>query len=338
MDINVKEFRSALEIVKPGLANKESIEQATSFAFTEKNVVTYNDEICIQHPLSSFELKGAIKAEELYKFLSKIKTEKLKVEINEDNVTIKSGRAKVSFNLDSEIKLPLDDSKLTERSKWKDLPANFIEAISMAKGSVSKDMSDPKLTCVHINKKGIIEGSDGYRILNYNLGEKIPCDSVLVPASSIQTVISLKPTQISSGEDWIHFRNENKTVISCRVLSEGYVDTSPFLETESKGLKLTFPSELSEVLDTAEIFSNNSDVTLEVKKKKLIVRAESESASFKDELDIEKAKSEFAFQVTPYLLKDILKKIQSCTIYKDRLAFKGDNWKYVTALSTVEEE
>jgi hypothetical protein len=65
----------ALEAVKPGLANKEMIEQSTSFAFMEDRVVTYNDEISISHPLKGIPIVGAIKADELYAFLSKVKIE-----------------------------------------------------------------------------------------------------------------------------------------------------------------------------------------------------------------------------------------------------------------------
>lgn len=339
MKISVKEFKAALEVVKPGLASAEKvIEQVTSFAFTDKNVITYNDEICIQHPFKGLELVGAIKAEELYKFLTKIKSEELDVNVDEEKVTFKSGRAKVEFNLEGEIKLPLDDKKLNEKSKWKDIPENFLAALAMARGSVSKDMSDPKLTCVSVNKEGFVEGSDGDRILHYKVGEKLPCDSVLIPASSVSNVLNLKPTEVAKGNGWIHFRNANKTVISCRVLNEGYVNTEPYLKTEEKGIKINLPEELASVLDTAEIFTKGDDVTIQVKKSKLVIKATSETASFKDELDIEKSKSEFSFGVTPYLLKDILKQTSSCTIFKDRLLFKGDNWKYVTTLNSLEEE
>jgi len=39
MKINKKELKEALEIVKPGLANKEMIEQSTSFAFLKGKVI-----------------------------------------------------------------------------------------------------------------------------------------------------------------------------------------------------------------------------------------------------------------------------------------------------------
>ena len=49
------------------LANRELIEQSTSFAFMKNLVVTYNDEISITHPVEGLNLTGAIKADEFYK-------------------------------------------------------------------------------------------------------------------------------------------------------------------------------------------------------------------------------------------------------------------------------
>jgi len=51
MKINKNELKNALEIVKPGLANKEIIDQSTSFAFMNDCIVTYNDEISVSHPV-----------------------------------------------------------------------------------------------------------------------------------------------------------------------------------------------------------------------------------------------------------------------------------------------
>ena len=338
MEIKVSEFKKALEIVKPGLASTTTtIEQVTSFAFTKKNVITYNDEICIYHPLADLKLQGAIEAELLYKFLLKIKSEQISLEINESNVTMKSGRIKAEFNLDPTIKLPLDDEKLTDKGKWKELPKNFIEAITMAKACTSKDMIKVKLTCVHINKKGIVESSDGYRIFRYKLGEKLPINSVLIPASSITSVIRINPTKVADGNGWIHFKNEEGTVISCRILNEEFVPVSEHLKDGKNGVDVEFPKELVATLDTAEIFAENYLVKITITKKKLIVTSQSQMASFKEELDLPTKVEPFAFQITPYLLKDILKQISSCTIYSNRLIFKNERWVYMTELMRVED-
>lgn len=339
MEISVVDFKKALEIVKPGLASTTTtIEQVTSFAFTKKNVITYNDEICIYHPLADLKLQGAIEAELLYKFLSKIKTKQITLEINESSVTMKSGRIKAEFNLDPEITLPIDDENLTKKGEWNPLPSNFIEAITMAKACTSKDMIKVKLTCVHVSKKGVIESTDGYRIFRYKLGTKLPIDSVLIPAASLNSVIRINPNKVASGKGWIHFKNDEGTVISCRILNEDFVDISTHLKDGKNGVEVEFPKDLVTTLDTAEIFAEDYMVKITITKKELVVTSQSQIASFKEKLDLVNKVEPFAFRITPYLLKDILKQISSCTIYKDRLIFKNENWKYMTELVRVEED
>jgi len=338
MEVSVSDFKKALEIVKPGVATTETtIEQVTSFAFTKKNVITYNDEVCITHPLADFDMQGAIEAELLYKFISKIKTKQITLEIDDESITMKAGRIKATFNLNSEIKLPLDDEKLITKGKWKDLPEKFIEALSMAKGCVSKDMIQAKLNCVHINKKGMIESSDGYRIFRYTFGDKLPVKTVLIPASSITAIIRIQPNQVAKGDEWIHFKNEAGTVLSCRVLNDEFPDLEAHLKEGKNGVKVGFPKELIDSLDTAEIFAEDYLVKLTMNKKKLTVSSSSQIATFKEELELENKAEPFAFQITPYLLKDILKQIQFCTIYKNRLIFKSGNFIYMTELLIVED-
>ncbi len=338
MEISVSDFKNALEIVKPGLAASEAeIEQVTSFAFTKKNVITYNDEVCITHPLADFDMQGAIEATLLYKFITKVKSKQIELSISETDITMKAGRVKATFNFDSEIKLPLDDEKLVSKGKWKDLPPKFIEALSMAKGCVSKDMINAKLNCVHLNKKGTIESSDGFRIFRYSFADKLPLQTVLIPASSINSVIRINPTQVAKGEEWIHFRNEAGTTISCRILNDEFPEIDHHLRESKNGIKVEFPKELINSLDTAEIFAEAFMVKITISKRKLTVSSGGQLATFKEDLDLSNKAEPFAFQITPYLLKDILKQIQFCNIYKDRLIFKNADWIYMTELSIVED-
>ena len=77
-------------------------------------------------------------------------------------------------------------------------------------------------------------------------------------------------------------------------------------------------------------------VKISIDKKKLTVSSGGQIATFKEKLELSNEAEPFSFQITPYLLKDILKQIQFCTIYKDRLIFKNEDFKYMTELSIVE--
>ncbi|NMA23687.1 MAG: hypothetical protein GX938_09320, partial [Spirochaetales bacterium] len=100
MKINKTELQKALEKVKPGLSNKELVEQSTSFAFMGGRIVTYNDEISISHPVKDLNVTGAVKAQSLYAFLSKIKRDEIILEWEENQVVIKAGRSKAGLVLE----------------------------------------------------------------------------------------------------------------------------------------------------------------------------------------------------------------------------------------------
>ena len=210
-----QDLLTALETVKPGLASKEMIEQSTSFAFMNGQVVTYNDEISLSHPIPDLEIKGAVQAEELYKLLNRLKEDEIEVEIKKNELRLESGNTKAGLTLQQEIKLPLEE--IGETGKWKILPENFLKHVRFAMTCCSRDMSRPVLTCVHISKEGLIEGSDSLRITRCQLEGEMPVKTFLLPVSASVEVVKLEPTKVAEGDGWIHFKTDEGTILSCRI-------------------------------------------------------------------------------------------------------------------------
>ena len=337
MKIETAKFKNALSIVKPALASKEIIEQTTSFAFIDNTVITYNDEICIVHPVEGIEINGVIQADELYKFLGKVKEKEFDVTITDSEIVMKAGRSKVGFALNKEILLPLNE-EISEKGKWKKLPEQFIQACKFAVASASTNMGDENLTCVHFNENGSIEATNNYRLVVWNFPEQLPMPTTLIPASSIKEVIKLKPIKVATGKGWIHFENAEKTVISCRIVSETFVNTESIIKSIKRGKKMTFPDGLVQILDKAEIFTQeqktDGSVTIIIQNGKLLVKSESLTAWFKETIPCEN-EEDFSFSITPYLLKDILKETNTCTISGNALLFKSGNWVYLTSLAVT---
>jgi hypothetical protein len=341
MIIKVSEMKRALEIVKPGLANKEIIEQTTSFAFMNGRVVTYNDEISISHPVKGLEFEGAILADEFYKFLTKVKTEDIDIDlVTNEQIVMKSGRSKVGLTIQTEITLPIDE-ELKHGKKWTSIPDNFMEGLQFACQSCSSDMTNPKLTCVHINEAGFIEGTDNYRICKYTLDKELPIETTLIPATAIIVVIKINPTKMAQGKGWFHFKTKEGTIISCRTFKEEYVNLAPFLKNKKTGTVITFPDTIFEVLDKAQVFAQrkssiDESISIFVKSKVLTVKSESATGWFEEKVPFKYLGDEFNFNITPYLLKDILKQNKKCYISKNELRFQGENWIYLTALRGAE--
>jgi hypothetical protein len=322
----------ALEIVKPGLAGKEVIEQSTSFAFMEGRVVTYNDEISISHPVEGLEITGAIQAAELYLILKKIKQDEIEVEITDTEIQFTAGRVKVGLILQQEINLPLEE--IGAITKWKTLPEGFFPAMKMAMLSCSTNNSEPILTCVHVNQEGYIEGSDGFRVMRTTLPKKFPIPTFLIPATAVNNLIKLNPVKVSAGEGWIHFKTENETVMSCRVFEEKFPDTSVLLNVE--GSEFTFPRTINEILDRANVFTKqecgtlSDDVTVVLENNRIKISSKSETGWFLEEANIKYNEEKLEFNIVPSLLKNILSSVLSCTFNGRILKFVGEGWEFIT--------
>jgi len=334
MKIDKNKLQKALEIVKPGLANKELIEQSTSFAFVGQRVVTYNDEISISHPIEGMEINGAIKADKLYAFLGKIKKEQINVVVEGNELLLSVGKSKAGFALQEEIKLPLDE-EVKEHGKWYPLPKDFLRFMEFTVPSCSRDSSKPIITCVHVNKNGYVEASDDYRITRCELNEEMPVKTFLIPSSSVMTMIRLKPTKIAEGTGWIHFRTPAGTIMSARLFKDKYPSTD--VMREIKGKVVILPEVMDKALEKADIFAKRDHlldeiIDITIKDNLLTIRAESDSEWFEERLPLKYEGDSINFLITPYLLKGILTETKSCRVSKQKLRFEGEGWVYVSML------
>lgn len=339
MIINRKELETALEIVKPGLANKELIEQSTSFAFIAGRVVTYNDEISISHPVPGLKLEGAIEAEGLYKFIKKVKSDEIEITLTDKEILLTSGKSKAGFILQPEIRLPLKQ-ELSHKGKWQSVPEKFVKQLNFSMIAFTRGISRGVLVCAHVNKAGYIESADGYRIIRCEIGEEMPTDTFLIPVSSATEMIRLSPVEIAEGKSWMHFKNEQDTIISCRLFQEDvFPNATPFVTV--KGKRLIFPESTSEVLEKAMVFSKRDrlleeSVDITIQNNRLTVEAKSDTSWFKEEINF-KYSTPLMFSITPYLLVNILQQTKECEISDDKIKFQGEDWTYVSRLRYIKK-
>jgi len=335
MIINKTELLKALETVRPGLANRELIEQSTSFAFIGDKIVTYNDEISISYHVEGLDITGAVNATELYNLLSKLKKDEIELTVEETELRIKCGRSKAGLTLQSEIKLPIDS--IGEKGMWKNIPDDLLKAIFFAGKTASQDSTKPILTCVHVNKEGFVEASDSFRISKIMLEDKLPVETFLIPAISVVKVAKMNPIKIAEGKGWVHFKTNEGVIISCRIFADdNFPDTASFFKIEGTQVKL--PETTKEILDKAMVFCKHNgfempvDIILENNKFK--ISSKSDSGWFEEVVKIKYNEEPVSFSISPYFLKDILSETLNCIIAKNRIKFSGDNWTYVTVIKS----
>lgn len=330
--MNKQKLLKALEIVKPGLASQEMIEQSTSFAFVGNRVVTYNDEISISHPIEGMDITGAVKAKELYKLLAKIDKEEIEITVTETELRLTAGKARAGLTFQQEITLPLEE--IEKQGEWKLLPDGFLEALKFTQFTCSQDMSKPVLTCINVRKDGLIESSDNYRITRYQVKE-MPVPTFLLPATSARELVKYEITEIAQGQGWIHFRTSDGTIFSCRVFEENFPDTEPLIEV--KGTEITLPDSMNEALSRASIFSRETytdtefvQITLE--RNKLTVHGKNDTGWYDEMLRVRYKGEVLSFFINPSFLSKILASTNNCLLGDRVIKFQGENWLHIIAL------
>lgn len=338
MKINKDKLQKALEIVKPGLANNEIIEQSASFAFLEDRVVTYNDSISLSHPVEELDLRGAIRAEELYEFLNKTDKEQIQIKTTENQLGLVAGKTKAGLKLKSEIVLPIQETGEVGAGDWEQLPGEeeFAHNLDFIKDSTSKDMSRRVLTCVNVEET-YMEASDSFQIMRVYLDvdNPFPFSGSLIPAENIGEIKKIEPHEVAETNGWLHFRNREGTVLSCRVLMDNYPSTEGHFEVE--GQRLVFPDEMQKILDRVMVFTKRDNLMDEemqvlLKKGQLLVKGENEYGWIKEQANVKYSGGKTSFWITPYLLKNILERSNECAIGKEKIKFEGGDWEYVAVL------
>lgn len=343
MKINKAELEKALEKVKPGLASKELIEQATSFAFVGDRVVTYNDEISISHPVKGLEdVRGAVKAQALYEFLKKVKRDEIDLEWGNSQVIINAGRTKAGLIFEQEMKLPIDD-EIGEITKWSKLPDKFIEAIKLCYPCCSRDMSRPILTCVNINGK-FVEASDSYQIIRYELDREIAGKGLLIPATSTKELVRYDIKEVSQGAtSWVHFKTEDGTMFSVRVVGGEFPNIDQFLKAD-KAVEFSFPDLMPEALQRADIFAKKGTseampvVDVEVNNGHMKLSAKNEFGWFEEKMRTKHQEANFKFSIGIEFLISLFERLKTCLIGSDRIWFSGENWNHVVATMAPSEK
>lgn len=339
--MNRIELLNALEIVRPGLSNKEIMEQSTSFAFIDGQVVTFNDEISIRHPVKGLTINGAVPATALYQLLRKVNKDEIEITEESNQILISAGRSKAGLAMEAKISLPIEET--IQPGKFHALPEDFISAVQFALPCCDGNSkgSKPMLSCVHVNDSGFVEGSNGNRIAHYKLKGKMPVKTFLVPATSMRALLRLPITKIAEGKGFIHFKTDEGTMMSCRLFEDDFPDTSPFL-TIKNAQKLTLPKSIIDIMDRAGALSgvcaSDLNIKLSLNKNRVKVTNKSDFGWFEEESNAQYTGEPMTLIVTPYNMKVALEETKDCEYNENIMRFKTDNWTYVVTLSVEPEE
>jgi len=327
MKINRAEILQKLEAVLPGLSETDVIEQSSCFIFTGKEVLTFNDEVACYTKFAT-PFKGAVKAAPLVSILKKRNEAEIEVAIKDDQLILKGKGRMSKVNMEQEILLPVDC--ITRTNKWKPLPESFAAALSDVCQCTGTDESQFALTCVHLSTD-YIEACDNFQACRCTM--ELPIRKpVLLRAGSVQSISQFAMTHFSETKEWFHFKNKDGLILSCRRFVQSYPDLSGILSM--KGTEITFPKNMAEAIDCAEVFTSESDdklVNVLIKDGKLTIKGTGPSGEHKEIRRVKFAKN-IQFNIAPKLLLNLFGKYNTCSLTKDKLKVQVDDMTYVTVL------
>lgn len=353
MDIKRTELEAALKKCLPGVdTGKMLIEGADTFIFQDNKIFSYNDAISVSTPFPC-ELTGAVKAQELFKLVTKCKADLKVIEVksedeSEQSWKIKSGSATAQLTLLESSVISQIKSMKTKDLKWSKIPENFMDGLSLCKIGCNRS----SLAGIFV-KDNIMVSTDELSINWFTLSDKMDCfwvdDSVI---GELVKFTGVKEYSISDA--WLHFRTEDKTVFSCKIREqEGYLFPKiksiiePLLKTNHVAKQL--PSKLLEALDRASALSmstadSNEAIQLVFKKEQVEVRSKRFTGKYLEKIPWDKPVKEFTDPVSVFvdyaMISRSLKRSLSFYLSDDEdeksLIFQGEG--YIHLLSTFSED
>jgi len=333
-----------LRLLKPGLSEKDLVEEFGALRICQGTLVTYNDKISVQVPAPPGleALNGiAVRVQPLYEILSKMDDTDIALLAGEDNLEIRGARNKAELKLQivqEEIPIWNDIAALEQHGGWSEFPKECIDAIQMCLFCCSKNMMDGVLTCLHFTDS-MVEGCDNYRLVRYAWPVPLPSfgGHIMIPGGALSTLSQYPISEIGLTDAWIHFRTEQGVVYSCRTFAGEYPDTAGFLEVTGDAIKL--PSQITDVMERAAVFCDDKfedeqlvDIELQGQGK-VLISSKGSDGSFMEQRVLRYAGPPRKFQVHPEFISGVMSITDDAIIGEASLKLEKGPLVHVVLLS-----
>lgn len=336
--VSRKGMIEALGTVQPGLAKKEIVEQANHFAFTGDEVATFNDFICVVHPFKT-DFICSVSADELYRVLNKIDQDEIELSCTEKEIKINAGKTKAAIKIQSGDILMgnIDALKIDKIKKWSSLPKDFVEGMTLCIFSASKDMTNPTMTGVYVDREAITS-TDDLRISQYLMDGEIK-GAFLIAATTASELIKFDIVSYAIKDGWAFFKTKNDAIFCAQLMiGAQYPNVDRYFEIE--GVKFQLPETLKGAIETAMTLAKgdtDADLLIDVHigKNSIKCRGSSDLGWIENELEgkinIDK---EIQFSINPVFLLKILEHTHKVEFGTDRLLFKANDFYHLISIRT----
>jgi len=306
--------------------------------FSDGDVYTYNDEMCVSTKIPEIEGTCAVPANELLNILSKMKGDTVDIDISEGKMVIKTPRTEAMLIAQNDVFLPIPSSE--QKSTDSEVGNQFFEALYDCSMTVSKDATKPYMFCVHINND-YMQSCDGYQLTQYKhgLSLKIKESGILIPSPAIRELAKhgIKKATLKIRETWADFEVESggePYVFSCRLFQSDYINTERIVKgTDNVITNFQFPPTFIDSLEVAlclrEINMYNERAAIHFDKNMVTVVKKTEKGIITEKNRVRYDGESFSVNVNPALLLNLLKKSDSISICHSFIKSESDGMLYV---------
>jgi DNA polymerase III sliding clamp (beta) subunit (PCNA family) len=334
MIVNREALLLKLELLLPGLSKSEVIDQSNCFVFTNKEIVTFNDEVACRLPSPLTNMTGVVLADPFVKLIRKLPDERIKVEINDDGLVIQDKfRHKTAVvRMEAEVTIPVES--IESPGEWSPLPDEFDDGVSLVASCAGHDEARFILTCVHIHPNWV-EASDNMRLCRYKMKTGLSQSSV-IRAEALKQIVGTGMCEFSETFNWVHFRNKSGLVMSFRRYMDPFPELSRFLEVNGSITEL--PKGIEESLDRCEIFSSdagNNEVKVSLTDNLIVLEGRGASGWYRERRPSRFVGEPVSFMVVSSLLKEIVKRFETCIVAPGILKVEDSKFSYVTCTGEV---
>ena len=328
MQVEREKLVQLLGMLKNAASTKEIIEQSSCVVIRDGQIATFNDSACCRYR-SPLDITAAIPLEPFLNILLKLPDPTLSVEQKEGEIIFHGKKKRVGLRYDRDIVLPVDSVPLPET--WEPIDSNFLDAVRLTSGCVSKDNGFPILTCIHLTRN-YLEASDNAQAIRYQLNLSLETD-LLVKGDVLKRLLGFDVEGYQVTDHWIHFRDANGFVYSCRTFLEKFPDLDSVLNVE--GTPIELPQNIDQSLDRAEVFASDTNgmVHVRLKQDRMLLRGEGAYGWFEESKKVQYSGPPLSFWIPGELLKEAVEKDTKGEISDSLLRITGENYVYVSCLS-----
>lgn len=334
MKFNRQELLEKLAMTMPGIEKRELVAQMARFTFTGKDIITYNTEISIACPLET-DFTCAIHAETLYKLLNKLTSEEVSLYEKGDELKVSTPSTKAGLSILQETQLDDVLARIHEEiasAKWKIVPKNMIEGMTMCRSATSKDPEAGNQTCLEL-KGDVITGGDRQRASRFTMEKKV-YKPFMLQAAYVDDLKNFDVKKYYLTDSYIHFKTGDGTIFSCVKQGGTFLDYDPLFDG-FKGVKFKVPEQLKTIIETVGIITDSEDISdkkieITLAEDTLICHANTPEGWIRKTMKkVGYTKSKRQFIINPTLLLQALESTAYLFIAPTKILLKSGNFKHI---------